>query len=156
MDDPELWRWIWLLAAGFGFIGEILTAGSFFLLPFGIGAAAACILAFADVSLAVQWVAFVGISLVGFAATRPLAKRLDASLSTEGIGARRWIGQPATVLDAIPGGPDGSGLVRVGREEWRAQSEAGGPVPEGAVVKVVEVRGTRLVVRPVEGREETP
>jgi membrane-bound ClpP family serine protease len=36
----------------------------------------------------------------------------------------------------------------VGREQWRAESLDGSPIPEGAFVKVVEVRGTRLIVHP--------
>ena len=38
------------------------------------------------------------------------------------------------------------GLVRVHREEWRAESVDGSGIAAGAVVKVVEQRGTRLVV----------
>ena len=38
--DPEVWRWIWLATAATFIIGEIATA-AFFLLPFGVGAAAA-------------------------------------------------------------------------------------------------------------------
>jgi membrane protein implicated in regulation of membrane protease activity len=153
VDDPEVWRWIWLGVAALGFLGEILTAGSFFLLPFGVGAAVACLLAFADVPLAVQWIAFVGVSMTSVVLTRRLVRRVDATTTSEGIGAQRWIGQPATVLVAIGAGADGAGLVRVGREEWRAQSVDGRPVDAGTVVKVVEMRGTQLVVRqlPEEG-----
>ena len=156
MDEAEAWRWIWLATAAAGFVGEILTAGSFFLLPFGVGAAAACFLAFAGAGVAAQWIAFVGVSLAGFAATRRLAARLDRSLSTEGIGSNRWVGQSGTVLAAIPPGVDEVGLVRIGREEWRAQTFDGSPAHAGAPVRVVEVRGTRLVVRPVPAAEEQP
>jgi membrane protein implicated in regulation of membrane protease activity len=53
------------------------------------------------------------------------------------------------VLQDIGAGPDGSGLVRVGREDWRAQSLDGSAIAAGAVVRIVEVRGTRVVVHPV-------
>ena len=39
MDDPEVWRWIWLVAAVLFAIGEMGSPGSFFLLPFAAGAA---------------------------------------------------------------------------------------------------------------------
>lgn len=151
MDDPENWRWVWLAVTVGGLAGEIVTAGSFFLLPFGLGAAAACIAAFADAGLGLQWLVFVVVTAAAAAATRPLARRLDASTTSDGVGARRLIGQPGLVLGDIPAGPDETGLVRVGREEWRAQSRDGHPVVAGTRVAVVQVVGTRLVVVPQPG-----
>ena len=153
MDDPESWRWIWLAVAVTGLAGEILTAGTFFLLPFGIGAGAASVAAFAGVGLGWQWLVFVIVTALLTAAFRPLARRLDRTVSTEGIGARRWIGQTALVLEGIPAGPDETGLIRVGREEWRAQTHGEIAVPAGELVKVVDVTGTRLVVEAMIERE---
>jgi membrane protein implicated in regulation of membrane protease activity len=148
MESPEVWRWVWLVATVAFAGGEIAVAGSFFLLPFAIGAAVACVLAFLDVGVAWQWLAFVGVSALSLLALFPLRRRLDRGAPQDGIGARRLLGQPATVLEALPGGPAATGLVRVGREEWRAESLDGTSIPAGAVVKVVEVRGTRVVVFP--------
>ena len=47
--------------------GEIITPG-FFMLTFAIGASAAAILAFAGMSLTVQWVVFVVVSIACFLA----------------------------------------------------------------------------------------
>lgn len=146
MDEPETWRWIWLALATLFAVGEMASAGTFFLAPFALGAAVAAVLAFADVGLALEWLAFVGISAGAFAGLRPLARRLDRAEPTEGIGSKRLIGQPATVLQAIPPGLHELGIVRVHREEWRAETLDGSPVDIGAVVQVVEQRGTRLVV----------
>ena len=146
MEDAETWRWVWLAVAVAGLAGEIVTAGSFFLLPFGAGAAAACIAAFAGAGLGLQWLLFVAVTAVATAVMRPIAARLDRNVSTEGIGAKRWIGQSALVLQDIPAGQDETGLVRVGREEWRAQSSTGLPIAAGDRVRVLDVTGTRLVV----------
>lgn len=146
MDEPETWRWIWLVATAVFAIGEMAVAGSFFLAPFAVGAAVAAILAFADVGLAGQWLAFVALSGGTFLSFRPLARRLDRGEPTQGIGSLRLIGQPATVLEDIPAGPHELGLVRVHREEWRAETVDGSAAPAGTVVHVVEQRGTRLVV----------
>jgi membrane protein implicated in regulation of membrane protease activity len=146
MDEPETWRWIWLIATAVFFIGEMTMAGTFFLAPFAVGAAIACILAFADVGLAGEWAAFVGVSIAAFASLRPLARRLDRGEPTEGIGSKRLIGQHAVVLEAIPAGAHELGLVRVHREEWRAESLDGAAVAAGSTVNVVDQRGTRLVV----------
>jgi membrane protein implicated in regulation of membrane protease activity len=145
----DAWRWLWLAAAGIFAIGEMASPGSFFLLPFAIGAAVAALLAFLDVSVVIQFIVFVGISLGSLALLRPVARRLDRDEPTEGIGAKRLIGERALVLEAIPGHHD-SGLVRVGREEWKAETSDGSPIPEGTTVKIVEVRGTRVVVFPTE------
>jgi membrane protein implicated in regulation of membrane protease activity len=150
MDDPDGWLWIWLLGALFFALGEIATPGMFFLLPFAVGALAAGVLAGLDVNLAVQWAVFVFGTLAAFFALRPVAKRLDRQGHDEGIGSRRLLGQEATVLEDIPGPGDvGLGLVRVGREEWRAESTDGSPISTGSQVRVADVRGTRVVVSPL-------
>lgn len=153
--DAETWRWIWLGAVVVFALGELATAGSFFLLPFAVGALVSMILAFADIGLVWQWIAFVGVSGASFAALFPLRHRLDRDAPAVGVGAKRLIGEPAKVLEPIPGGQAETGLVRVGREEWRAESVDGRPVPVGQAVKVVEVRGTRVVVWPLDQRDLT-
>ena len=100
--------------------------------------------------MAIEWVAFVAVSVAAVVATRPLARRLDFDSPSEGIGARRWIGQTATVIEAIPPGAQETGLVRLGREQWRAESLEGIAIDPGTVVKVVDLTGTRLVVWPLD------
>jgi membrane protein implicated in regulation of membrane protease activity len=149
VDDPELWRWIWLGTAVVFGLGEMTSPGSFFLAPFAIGALVAALLSFAGASVAVGWIAFVGLSLASFAGLRPLARRLDAvGANPRGVGAGRLVGEEGVVLTEVPGGPDELGLVRVGREQWRAQSSDGSSIPQDTKVTVVEVRGTRVVVFP--------
>jgi membrane protein implicated in regulation of membrane protease activity len=147
MSDPETWRWVWLAAAAMFAAGELATPGSFFLLPFAVGAVLAAVLAFVGVDVGITWLVFVLGSAAGFAALFPLRKRLDREQPQDGIGARRLLGQQAVVLEAVPAGD--AGLVRVGREEWKAESVDGSAVPVGALVKVVEVRGTRVLVHPL-------
>ena len=148
MESPESWRWIWLVAAFLFATGELLSPGSFFLLPFGVGAGVAAILAFLDVGLGWQWLAFVGVSGAAFGALFPLRNRLDRAGPQEGIGSKRMIGQTGVVLEDIPGGPTHLGLVRVGREEWRAETVDGTAVPAGTTIRVVDMVGTHLVVWP--------
>lgn len=146
MGDPESWRWVWLIATGGFLIGEMATPGSFFLLPFAAGALVAFLSSFVGAGVVVQWLLFLGVSAAASAAFIPLRNRLDEVEPTDGIGSRRLLNQQAVVLRAIEPGPTGLGMVRVGREEWRAQSADHTGIPEGATVHVVEVLGTAVVV----------
>lgn len=152
----EVWRWVWLALGVVFSVGEIAIAGSFFLLPFGVGAFAAAAVAFITMNVAASWITFLAVSAVAFALLFPLGRRLDrrSGQSGSGVGARRWVGRPAHVLMDIPAGAGETGLVRVDREEWRAESATGAGIPAGADVKVVDMAGTRLVVEP--GPAEPP
>lgn len=145
MDTPEEWRWIWLVATAVFAIGEMASPGSFFLAPFAVGALVASILAFAGVSVGIEWIVFLLVSVATLAALRPLAHRLDRNALDHGVGARRLVGSRATVLQDIPGDSE-LGMVRVDREQWRAQSTDGSPIAAGTVVRVAEVQGTRVIV----------
>ena len=65
--------------------GEVLTAG-FFMLPFAAGALAASVAAFAGAGIAVQWILFLVVSIVGAVALIPLRRRLDADGTSDRVG----------------------------------------------------------------------
>ena len=151
MDNSAVWAVIWLaVTAGFG-IGEMTMAGSFFLLPFAIGALIAAIVSLLGASVAISFPVFLVVSFGAFLALRPLAKRLDsATPDVAGIGSNRLVGVTGEVIEEIPPGPADSGMVRVGTEVWRADTAEGVGLPVGVKIRVLEVRGTRLVVEPAE------
>jgi membrane protein implicated in regulation of membrane protease activity len=149
-ESADTWRWIWLVAAVVFALGEIAIPTTFFLVSFAVGAVVASVLAFAGVDLTVQWVVFVAVSAVALLVMRPLARRIERD--TESVatsGAHRWVNRVALVLTDIPGGAGETGIVRVEREQWRAESASDSPVAAGTTVKVVRVDGTRLVVEPL-------
>ncbi|HEX6311059.1 MAG TPA: NfeD family protein [Acidimicrobiia bacterium] len=152
IDSPETWRWIWVALAAALAVGEIAVAGTFFLLSFAIGAGVAAIVAFLGGGLALEWLAFVAVSAVAVGVLAPIGRRLDTRTPAPPAGAHRWEGRLATVVTAIPTGLHQTGLVRIDREEWRAETTNGASLSEGAVVVVARVEGTRLVVipRPIE------
>ena len=145
--DAETLRWIWLVAGVLLLAGEMST-GTFFMLPFALGAFAAAVLAFLGIGIAGQLVVCLVVSAVAFAAFRPIAKKLDQTGQTEGIGALRLVNESGVVLADIPA--DDAGMVRIGREEWRAVSESGQPIAEGTAVRIVDVEGTRVIVTPLD------
>lgn len=154
MNSPETWRWIWLVVAVAASVGEIGLAGSFFLAPFAVGAAAAAAAAFLGLAVTGEWAVFLVVSAAASAALRPLARRLDSQSPRASIGSNRWVSRQGLVLRDIPGGPGGTGLIRLDREEWRAESLTGQPIAAGCTVMVSRVDGTRLVVVPVEEAAE--
>jgi len=138
------------LVVGLGLCAAEIAAPGLVLLPFGVGALIASLTGFLGAPGLVQAIIFLGASGAAFAAMRPLARRLNESDVDEGIGARRLVGSRAVVLEQIPA--NDSVMVRIDREQWRAESVDDTPLPAGITVTVTEVRGTRVIVAP----ETTP
>lgn len=149
MDSPETWRWIWVAACLLFLLGELATAGTFFLVSFAVGAALAAVLAFLGIGVAWEWAAFLGGTVGAFAAFFPLRRRLDRALPDSGVGTNRLVGHDGLVTRAVRAGD--TGLVRVGREEWTAECADGSALEVGTSVRVTEVRGTRAIVQPLPG-----
>ena len=61
MFSTEIWFWIWVILAAFFYVGEIFTA-AFFMMPFGVGATVAALLAYFSVGVGWQWAAFIVVS----------------------------------------------------------------------------------------------
>ena len=141
--ETEWWRWIWLgVTAIFG-VGEIFTAG-FFMLPFAVGAVVAFVLALLGVAPAIVLAVFLVFSLLTLVLFQLLVRRGDQRQHP--VGANRYAGRRVLVLERIDR-VSGTGRVRLETETWRATTD-GEPIEEGAEVRVVEMRGTRLVVAP--------
>ncbi len=149
VEDPDFWRWLWLGIAVVLGVGEMVTAG-FFMLPFAIGAAIATLLAWADVSITVQLVVFISTSLIAVVALRRFAWS-DREPSYP-VGVKRFVDARGVVTEVIDSAT-GGGRVRLGKgESWSASTDLPSVIQPGTHVRVVEVRGTHLVVEPVEGQ----
>jgi membrane protein implicated in regulation of membrane protease activity len=149
LDSPDTWQWIWLVAAVALALGELAVPGTFFVVSFAIGAAIAALASFLGASVVVGWLCFVGGTGLALAVLVPIGRRMNRAEGGGPVGATRLQNQRGVVLSAIPPGPNETGIVRIEREEWRAEHEHGEAVPVGVEVAVVRVDGTRVVVRPV-------
>lgn len=145
--DEELWRWVWIGAAVVLGIGELITAG-LFMLPFAMGAIAAGILAFLNVNVAIQVIVFLGTSIVALWGMRKFAWR--DSEPQHSVGAKRYVDATATVTEPI-NRIRGTGRVRMDTELWRATTDLDDVIEPGTEVRVIDVRGARLVVEPIDG-----
>ena len=135
---------IWMAVAAVFIIGEIFTLG-FFLLWFGIGAAVAGILAIFGLGGSWQWGAFAVVSGVLFVLSRRFAERFSKK-QPPGIGADRFIDKKGVVLEEVDNIKN-SGRIRMGKEEWRAESDTGEVILVGKMVEVTRVVGTHVVVK---------
>lgn len=145
-EGINLIGWVWAFLALLFIVAEIFTAG-LVMICFGIGAAVASVLAFLGLNLIWQLVGFTAVAALAIALSRPFANRVS-NPSENVFGIDRVIGKEAVVIVAID--PKAAhGRVRVEREEWQADSEDGQPIPDGATVQVLAVRGTRVLVRPL-------
>ncbi len=153
--DAGDWVWIWLgVAVAFAFL-ELVTPVMFFMISFAAGGALAALAAVLDIGVGIQWALFVLGSGIALAVLIPVGRHISQA-SPEGDespeGAGRWVGRTAVVLQEIPGGPHATGLVRLERGKWRAETAGERSIPVDAEVEVIAVRGTRLVVAPPDPR----
>lgn len=149
----NIWFWVWVALAVILSVAEIFTAG-FFMLPFGVGAAAAALLEFIfPGSIAWQWAAFVGLSVLLLVVMRRFAEHVTHE-PPQKVAGDRLLGRPGIVIEPLE--EHGTrGMVRVDREEWRADAPGHEPLPKGAGVTVVAVEGTHLVVKPIDSTESS-
>jgi membrane protein implicated in regulation of membrane protease activity len=145
------WLWVWIGAAIVLAFAELVTPVLFFMISFAAGATLAAVVAALDGGVGAQWAAFVVASGAALAVLVPIGRRLSHREGDEAQeGATRWVGRTAVVLEDIPAGPNSVGLVRLDRARWRAETDGDGPIAAGTSVEVLAVRGTRLVVAPLD------
>ena len=133
--------WILLGAAATLVVAELAVNGLVFA-PIAVGTFAGALASFAGAGAPLTLAVVLALTAVSFVALRPLASRLNAAVDDTGIGARRL--EHARGVCESDVGPSG-GLVRVERELWQAEPAADA-LPAGTRVRVLHVRGTRLVV----------
>lgn len=143
--DPWI---VWLVVAALFAGGEVLTP-SFWLLPFAGGAAAAAIAAAVGAGLVVTGPLFLVVSIVMLAGLRPVARRHLRSPPRTRSGTAALVGGEATVVRRVEG-PERTGTVRLGGEEWSARASGEDEIEVGTRVLVLEIRGATAVVEALE------
>lgn len=98
-----------------------------------------------------QIVVFVAVSCICLIATRPLVKKLKTKDSTK-TNADKYIGCVGKVISDI-GYNTYTGQVEVEGSKWTAVSSDSAVITAGTAVKVLEIKGVKLVVTPIENKE---
>jgi membrane protein implicated in regulation of membrane protease activity len=136
---------------------------AFYALFGALGSFAAAVVALvAPSALGVQAGVAVGVAIVGVGLARPAMSRAYERRHHVQHVARGvhggLLGQEAVTLDEV-GDAHAIGHVRLVGERWLALSASGVTIPADTTVLVTEVRGTTLVVWPIDDRdsaERTP
>ena len=155
--DLDVWPWIWLATAViFALVELIVVGGSFIVLPWAASAFIAAILAFYDVQIEIQWAVFVFGGAILFAFLYRWAQRFMREHTMDpGVGADRLVGLTAIVTaPVVPDDTGRKGRVTVDGEIWGVV-DAEQELPIGTKVRVVAMKGTRVVVSPIEAESHT-
>lgn len=135
---------IWLAIIVVMAIIEIITLG-LTTIWFAGGALVAFIASLFGVSLPIQIVLFVIVSLVLLAFTRPFAVKFVNKNQTR-TNAESLIGKSAIVLEDI-NNLKAEGAVSVNGQEWTARAVDDTVITKDTVVEIVEIKGVKLMVK---------
>jgi membrane protein implicated in regulation of membrane protease activity len=150
--DLDVWPWLWLgTAIVFALVELIVVGGSFIILPWAASAFIAAILAFYDVGIEIQWAVFVFGGAILFAFLYRWAQKfMKEHTMAPGVGADRLVGLTAIVTSPIePDDTTRAGRVSIDGEVWGAITDGAYRIANGAKVRVLAMKGTRVVVEPV-------
>ena len=143
VKDIMVWIWLGVVALSVFVEAATLTLVSIW---FAAGALCATFAAYAGVSLTVQLLIFVAVSIAACAAVRPLAQRYVAP-NVVPTNADRLLGAAVRVTEEINNAVP-SGAVYADGKTWTARSADGEVIAAGDMAEVVWMEGVKLIVRP--------
>lgn len=111
---------------------------------FAAGALASFITAICGMGMGMQMVVFVIVSIVLLVGTRPLLKKFRVG-NTQPTNIDLDIGKTAVVIENIDNSLD-TGRAKLNGVDWKAVSADDSIIFEGSIVKIEEIRGTKLFV----------
>mgnify|MGYP005779794619 CR=1 FL=1 len=140
----------WLVALIVFAVGEAVTVG-LTSVWFALGSLGALIVSGLGFGIWPQVIVFVVLSAVSMALIRPIAKKILAPHYAP-TNADRVIGTTGLVTEAIDN-IEGRGQVNLSGQIWSARSsQPDGVIPAGQEVKVLKIRGVKVIVEPVAGK----
>ena len=136
----------WLMAFIILVVMEFLTMG-LTTIWFAIGALAAFFASLFGATFWVQIVLFLVVSLVVLVVYRPLAVKYVNSRRTK-TNVDDLIGKEAKVTEKIDN-LNQTGRVVLNGMDWSARTTIGGKIDVDTIVRVIDVKGVKLIVEPV-------
>ena len=141
----EALSWMWLAAVVLFAVVEASTVAMVSLWFVG-GALAAFAASLLGAQLWLQVTLFALVSLALLACLRPFLKKFLTPKITA-TNFDRIVGMSAPVTETICN-LEGTGAVKVEGTVWTARSRDGADIEEGTVVKILEIRGVKVIVEP--------
>lgn len=141
-----MWQF-WLIASGFFFVGEIFTIG-FLLFWFGVGAIFAMITSLFTSNIIVQAIIFLVSSTLLIFFTKPLVNKFTKKDNVL-TNVYSVIGKQAIVTEEI-NNIISKGQIKISGEVWSALSSNTATIPVDTKVEIVEIKGVKAVVTPIE------
>lgn len=140
------WLVIWLIMLIIFVVIELITTG-ITSVWMAVASAVAAFCAAMNVPVWLQFVVFVGVTFILFAFVRPRVKR-DYDLKKRRNREQTLVGERGLVISEVDN-LKRIGLVRIRGREWNARCHENGVVlPEGTVVRIIEVVEDMVIVRP--------
>lgn len=137
----SLYVWVAVIIISVGFEAFSLSLSSIW---FGVGALAALIAASIGLNLSAQLLIFVIFSAALLILVRPFCRRFLRSQG-EATNADRIVGESAIVTEEIDNVQQ-TGAIKIFGQLWTARSTDDAPIPVGATVRVVEIKGVKAIV----------
>ena len=138
--------YVWLILAGIFVIGEVLTSG-FLIFWFSLGSLIAMVVSFFIPDVIVQTTVFLISSVILILATKPLVKKF-ANIDTVKTNAQSIIGKKGLVTKDI-NSIKATGQVKIEGELWSAVGLNDMDISKGTEVKVIEIKGVKVIVTPI-------
>lgn len=111
---------------------------------FAIGALVTFIMALCGAELGIQMLVFTVVSIVLLLFTRPLLKKF-AVKKIQPTNIELDVGKTAVVIEEINNKID-TGRAKLNGVDWKAVSADDSIIPEGSIVRIDNIRGTKLYV----------
>lgn len=138
--------YVWLILAIVFIIGEALTTG-FLIFWLSLGSLLAMIVSFVTDNIIIQTTVFLISSVILILATKPLVKKF-ATTNTVKTNAQSIVGKKGLVTKDI-NSINSTGQVKIDGELWSAIGENDMDIPKNTEVKVIEIKGVKVIVTPI-------
>lgn len=144
--DPDHIVYFWLVLAIFFLLIELSSPGLFFFISFCIGSCFAALACLFNLSLGLQIISAIITSIISFFIFRYYLKNFfDKNKNYAKSNVDALVGQKGIVTQVID--PNKPGLVNVNGEIWSGQTEEHNILQVGTIVKVIGVKGNRVIVK---------
>ncbi len=137
---------IWIAIFAIALVWEILSLGLTSIWFCG-GAIAAAVAGYFGANIYVQIILFIIVSAVLLLLCRPIAKKKLLTTAAP-TNIDRNIGKRVKVLETVDP-TNGTGMIKIGDVEWRAVSENGRSIKKDSFAEIVNIEGTKVILREV-------